>query len=52
MHTFLPVYGEMFIQISRDYASLPDPLSLTRAGIRFYYDGLRGELKKHTMPKG
>lgn len=47
----MPVYTEMFLQISRDYASLPDPRSLTMTEIRFYYEGLRPELRRHTAPK-
>jgi len=51
-HTLLNVYGEMFLQICRDYSSLPDPRSLKLNEIRFYYNGLRSELKEHTRPKG
>lgn len=42
----------MLLQISRDYPSLPDPRTLTLTEIRFFYEGLRAELKKHTRPKG
>jgi len=51
-HTTGNVYKEMFLQICRDYSSLPDPRTLKLSEIRFYYDGLRGELKQHTKPKG
>ena len=51
-HTYGPVYTEMFLQVCRDYASLPDPRTLTFKEIRFYYEGLRAELKRGTRPKG
>lgn len=51
-HNFTNVYTEMFLQICRDYSSLPDPRTLRMSEIRFYYDGLRSELKEHTRPKG
>lgn len=45
------VYGEMLLQICRDYTGLPDPRTLTNTEIRFFYEGLRKELKRHTMPR-
>ena len=42
------VYREMILQICRDYPGLPDVRSLTINEIRFFYDGLRPELKGHT----
>jgi len=51
-HTLLPVYGEMLLQVCRDYPGVPDPRTLTMAEIRFFYSGLRAELKKHTKPSG
>ena len=51
MNTLTIVYGEMFLQICRDYSTLPDPRTLTLSEIRFYYNGLRNELKEHTKPK-
>lgn len=50
-HTLVPVYSEMLLQICRDYAGLPDARTLTMTQIRFFYEGLRPELKKHTGPK-
>ena len=47
----LTVYREMLLQVCRDYSALPDPRTLTAAEIRFYYDGLRAELKHHTKPR-
>jgi hypothetical protein len=44
----LAVYTEMFFQICRDYPSLPDPWELTLSDIRFFYDGLRGDLYRRT----
>ena len=48
---FQLVYAEMLLQICRDYPGLPDPRTLQAREIRFFYDGLRGELKEHTKPK-
>jgi len=45
------VYTEMLLQVCRDYAGLPDPRSLTLSEIRFFYNGLRRELREHTKPK-
>lgn len=50
-HQFFSVYSEMLLQITRDYASLPDPRTLKAHEIRFFYNGLRAELKTHTKPK-
>ena len=50
-HTFYNVYTEMFLQILRDYPSLPDVRTLKAHEIRFFYNGLRGELKEHTKAK-
>lgn len=47
-HTFLVVYSEMFLQICRDYSSLPNPKELKAHEILFFYNGLRAELKQHT----
>lgn len=49
-HTYVNVYGEMFLQVLRDYSSLPDVRTLTATELRFLYDGLRPELKAHTKP--
>src|SRR5690606_36302546 len=46
-NTVLSVYRNMLWQICRDYPGLPDPRTLTTGEIRFFYDGLRPELKKH-----
>ncbi len=51
-HTLHRVHVEMLIQICRDYASLPDPRSLTLGEIRFFYDGMRAELHAATKPRG
>ncbi len=50
-HTFQNVYTEMLYQICRDYSGLPDVRTLTAYEIRWFYDGLRAELKEHTKPK-
>lgn len=41
----------MLLQICRDYSGLPDARTLTMSNIRFFYEGIRPELKKHTKPK-
>jgi hypothetical protein len=51
MHTMSFVFGEMLLQICRDYPSLPDPRSLTLDEIIFFYEGLRPELIRATKPK-
>ena len=51
-HKINLVYTEMFLQIVRDYPSLPDARTLTFTEIRFFYNGLRNELIEHTKPKG
>jgi hypothetical protein len=50
-HTLLPVYGEMLMQICRDYPSLPDPRTMTLAEIRFFYNGGRASLREFTKPR-
>lgn len=45
-HNFATVYTEMMLQILRDYSGLPDVRTLTVTQIRFFYDGLRPELKR------
>jgi len=51
-HNFPTVYTEMFIQIARDYSGLSNIRELKAHEIRFFYEGLRSELKEHTKPKG
>jgi len=51
-HTAGVVYQEMLLQIARDYQGLPDIRTLRAFEIRFFYNGLRSELKQHTKPKG
>jgi len=41
----------MLLQITRDYASLPDPRTLRDSEIRFWYEGLRPELRRNTKPQ-
>jgi hypothetical protein len=47
-HTVDVVHGTMLVQICRTYHQLPDVRSLTLSEIRFWYDGIRGELKRAT----
>ena len=46
------VYKEMFLQVCRLYASLPDPRGLTMREIAFFYEGCRAELHSITKPTG
>lgn len=41
----------MLLQICRDYSSLPDPRTLRFSEIRWFYEGMRAELKRHTKGK-
>jgi len=50
-NTFIQVHCEMLFQICRDYSSLPDFRSLTASEIRFFYEGLRNELKQGSKPR-
>jgi hypothetical protein len=50
-HTRDNVYGMMFAQISREYASLPGFHEITAAQVRWYYDMMRPDLIKQTTPK-
>lgn len=50
-HTVGAVYSEMILQVARDYSGLPDVRSLSMTEIRFFYEGLRAELRKATKPK-
>ena len=51
LHTLPNVYGEMLLQICRDYPGLPDPRELTQGQIRYFYEGLRKELHVRTAPR-
>lgn len=51
-HTASRVYTEMLLQVCRDYPGLPDPRTLRGHEIRFFYEGLREEIKRATKPKG
>ena len=44
------VYSEMLLQVCRDYPGLPDPRTLTISEIRWFYEGLRAELRRNTDP--
>ena len=51
-HTRPAVLKEMLLQICQDNPALPDPRTLKESEIRFFYEGGRAGLKKHTKPKG
>ena len=50
-HRIVTVYSEMLLQVSREYPGLPDPRTLTLEEIRFFYEGLRGDLRVLTQRK-
>lgn len=41
----------MLLQICSDYPGLGDPRELSLTEIRFFYNGLRSTLRKHTAQK-
>jgi hypothetical protein len=43
--------AEAYLQVMRDYGSLPRGGWLTHHEIRFFYSGLIGELKEATKPR-
>lgn len=45
------VHAEMIYQIARDYPGLPDVRTMKLSEIRWWYDGLRGELRRATRPE-
>ncbi len=47
-HVSQVVYSEMILQVCRDYPGLPDIRGLKISEIRFFYNGLRAELRGHT----
>ena len=49
-HTRIAVYTTMFFQVMRDY-SIPDYRALESFEIRFFYNGIRAELKEATKPQ-
>ena len=49
-HTVEVVYREMLLQICRDYPAIRDFRCLGFADIRFFYEGLRAELREGTKP--
>ena len=49
-HLYLRVHAEMLLQVVRDYAGIGDFRTLTASEIRFFYDGLRAELRAATKP--
>jgi len=50
-HTRANVYGEMLLHVLSSYSLGVDYRTLTMAEIEFFYDGLRGELKRATEIK-
>ena len=47
----MAVYSEMLLQVAREYPGLPDPRTMTLEEIRFFYNGLRGDLSRLTKRK-
>jgi len=50
-HTLPVVMREMILQVTRDFGGLPDVRTLTASDIRFFYEGLRAELREITKPR-
>jgi hypothetical protein len=50
-NTATEVYSGMLLTVCRHYPGLPDPRTLTVSEIRFFYNGLRPELRKHSTTK-
>lgn len=50
-HNIPAVYGEMLLEICRDYPGLPDPRTLSMDDIRFFFEGMRPSLKEATGAK-
>lgn len=48
MHTLPAVYRIMLLQVCTDYPGLPDVRTLKMSDIRWFYEGLRPGLLKHT----
>lgn len=44
-HRVVAVYTEMLLQISHEYPGIPDPRTMTMEEIRFFYEGLRADLR-------
>ena len=50
-YTRIEAYYEMILQVCLFYPSLPDIRTLITPEIKFYYEGIRHELKELTKPK-
>lgn len=50
-HNYMGAHIEMFLQVCRDYAALPDIRGMRACEIRFFYRGLRAELKEYSKRK-
>ena len=47
----MAVHQEMLLQICRHYPGLPSVKHLKAREIRFFYEGIRNELKELTKPR-
>jgi hypothetical protein len=48
LHNAENVFGEMLMQVAREYSGLPDVRGLTFSELAYFYGGLRGDLKRST----
>lgn len=48
LHCAELVYGEMMMSVAREYSAIPDVRTLTFGEIAYFYNGLRGDLKRAT----
>jgi len=51
LHTRLNVMRHMILEICYRYPGLPDVRTLDLDEIEFFYDGIRGILRKETAPR-
>ena len=49
-HTFIPVHLMMMLQVAKEFGGL-DPRTLTAHQIRFFFEGIRGQLREATKPR-
>lgn len=45
-NTYVSVHATMLLQVAREYSGLSDVRDLTASEIRFFYEGLRAEIKR------
>lgn len=51
VHTVEMVHTVMLLQICKRYRQLPEVSTMALSEIRFWYDGIRGDLLRETKPR-